>query len=194
MGQAQEKAHGDEASAIKAADKLIAEKVKGGYKEIGAQATMAMPVKAPKTKPAPVFKTPAASLSKAADPTSSAAAPNTSKPVTESSGETLCISGKLPSGRKKADYEGPLRAIGIELVDDVVKGLGYLVLADPSSTSSKASKARGMGVKIMSEEELIALTGMEAVLTHDGTKPPAIKYVRRRFATPEMRARCTSSW
>ena len=40
--------------------------------------------------------------------------------------KTICISGKLPSGKKKADYADPLRAIGYELVDDVNKGLDYL--------------------------------------------------------------------
>ena len=72
-------------------------------------------------------------------------------------GKTLCISGKLPSGKKKADYEVPLRAVGIELVDDVIKGLSYLVLADPASTSSKADKARKLGVEVISEAQLIAL-------------------------------------
>lgn len=70
----------------------------------------------------------------------------------------MCISGKLLSGKKKADYEAPLRAVGLELIDDVVKGLSYLVLADPASTSSKADKARKLGVQIISEDELIALT------------------------------------
>ena len=76
---------------------------------------------------------------------------------TPASSKTLCISGKLPSGKKKADYEAPLRAVGIELVDDVIKGLSYLVLADPASTSSKADKARKLGVEVISEAQLIAL-------------------------------------
>ena len=162
-GQTQVKAHGDAAAAVKAADKLIAEKVKGGYKEIGAHGeAVAKAVEPPKTKPAPVVKATAASAKadKPAKPETPATAAKASKPAAAPSGGTLCISGKLPSGRKKSDYEQPLRAIGIELVDDVIKGLGYLVLADPASTSSKATKARGMGVRVMSEEELIAMTGM----------------------------------
>ena len=75
---------------------------------------------------------------------------------------TVCISGKLPSGSKKADYEAPLRAAGYELVDDVTKGLAYLVLADPASTSGKAQKARKLGVAVISEEQLIELsTGVD---------------------------------
>lgn len=68
--------------------------------------------------------------------------------------KTVCISGKLPSGKRKADYADPLRAIGYELVDEVSKGLDYLVLADPDSTSSKAEKARKLNIAVISEEAL----------------------------------------
>jgi DNA ligase (NAD+) len=70
---------------------------------------------------------------------------------------TLCISGKLNSGKKKADYADALRVVGIELVDDVSKGLNFLVLADPGSNSSKAQKAQKLGISIISEEEMILL-------------------------------------
>lgn len=70
---------------------------------------------------------------------------------------TVCISGKLPSGKKKADYHEPLLAAGYELVDEVSKDLRYLVLADAASTSSKAVKARKLGVRVISEEELAYL-------------------------------------
>lgn len=72
---------------------------------------------------------------------------------------TVCISGKLPSGRKKADYAEPLEQAGYTLVDEVVTGLAVLVLADPASTSAKAAKARKMGVRIVGEEELQAMVG-----------------------------------
>lgn len=71
---------------------------------------------------------------------------------------TLCISGKLPSGLRKADYESALANIQIKLLDDVVKGLTFLVLAEPASTSAKAEKARKLGVQVISEDQLIALT------------------------------------
>ncbi|UCU92333.1 NAD-dependent DNA ligase LigA [Hydrogenophaga taeniospiralis] len=71
--------------------------------------------------------------------------------------KTVCISGKLPSGKKKADYQEPLLAAGYELVDEVNKDLSYLVLADAASTSSKAVKARKLGVRVMSEDELTGL-------------------------------------
>jgi len=73
--------------------------------------------------------------------------------------KTVCISGKLTSGKKKADYEAPLKAAGYSLMDDVVKGLTYLVLADPASNSSKAVKARKLGVAVISEAELITIAG-----------------------------------
>ena len=75
------------------------------------------------------------------------------------SSKKVCISGKLPSGSKKADYEAPLLAAGYSLVDDVVHDLTYLVLADPTSTSSKAEKARKLGVEVISEDQLISLLG-----------------------------------
>ena len=115
------------------------------------------------TTPAPEVAVPAKAVApakakpEASKKTAPAKAP--AKPAAASQvPRTVCISGKLQSGKKKADYEAPLRAVGLELIDDVVKGLSYLVLADPASNSSKADKARKLGVQIISEDELIALT------------------------------------
>jgi DNA ligase (NAD+) len=81
-------------------------------------------------------------------------------PVSEGSPiKTVCISGKLPSGRKKSDYEEPLRAAGYSLVDTVTKDLDYLVLADPNSGSSKADKARKLGIEVISEDRLLNIMG-----------------------------------
>ena len=68
--------------------------------------------------------------------------------------KTVCITGKLPSGKKKSDYSALLKEAGYLLVDKVSKDLDYLVLADPGSTSSKAQKARKYGVELISEETL----------------------------------------
>lgn len=68
--------------------------------------------------------------------------------------KTVCITGKLPSGKKKSDYAAPLEAAGFRLVDAVEAGLDFLVLAEPSSTSSKAQKARKLNVTLISEEDL----------------------------------------
>lgn len=70
---------------------------------------------------------------------------------------TVCISGKLPSGKKKGDYAEPLAAKGYELVDTVTKELTYLVVADADATTGKAEKAKKLGVKVISESELQGL-------------------------------------
>lgn len=74
--------------------------------------------------------------------------------------QSVCISGKLPSGRKKADYAGPLKDNGFQLVDDVVKGLNFLVLADPASSSTKSVKASKLGVAVISEAQLMSMCQM----------------------------------
>ena len=108
-----------------------------------------------------VARTPSPIVAKAAKPKEVPveSPPKSAKPADISTAKTLCISGKLLSGKKKADYEAPLRAVGIELVDDVIQGLAYLVLADPTSVSSKAVKAKKMGVDVISEDQLVALIG-----------------------------------
>jgi DNA ligase (NAD+) len=70
---------------------------------------------------------------------------------------TVCISGKLPSGKKKSDYEAPLAAAGLKLVDSVTRETTYLVLADPQSASGKAEKARKLGIEVISEDALIEM-------------------------------------
>ena len=78
--------------------------------------------------------------------------------------QTVCISGKLHSGKKKADYEESLKNVGYALLDEVLKGLNFLVLADPDSTSSKAEKARKLGIQIISEDQLIELINSTPVV------------------------------
>ncbi len=76
--------------------------------------------------------------------------------------KTICISGKLYSGYKKSDYLLPLRKIGYALVDEVTKGLNFLVLADIDSGSSKAEKAKKLGVSVISESQLIDMISLIA--------------------------------
>ncbi|MFT5127815.1 MAG: DNA ligase (NAD+) [Rhodothermales bacterium] len=71
--------------------------------------------------------------------------------------KTVCITGSLPSGKKKKDYADALAATGFDLVDAVSRTLDYLCLADPNSSSSKAKKARSYGTALISEEEMQAL-------------------------------------
>jgi DNA ligase (NAD+) len=74
--------------------------------------------------------------------------------------QTVCISGKLPSGLRKSDYEAPLTAAGMMLVETVTRDLSLLVVADPASTSGKAEKARKLGIEVISEEALRARLGL----------------------------------
>lgn len=86
--------------------------------------------------------------------------------------QTVCISGKLHSGKKKADYEESLIRVGYALLDEVSKGLNFLVLADPDSTSSKAEKARKLGIQIISEDQLIELINSTPVVPSPAVKNP----------------------
>ena len=79
---------------------------------------------------------------------------NTIDPSFHHLSKTICISGKLPSGKKKSDYLKPLLDKGFRLVDDVDKSTTYLVVADPNSFSLKNQKAIKLGVNILTEDEL----------------------------------------
>lgn len=71
-------------------------------------------------------------------------------------GKIFCITGSLPSGKKKKEYAPELEAIGCQLADDLTKEVNFLVLSDPSGPeSSKTKKAKKMNIPLMSEEKLI---------------------------------------
>ena len=144
-GQTQIKDFETPDEALKHAEKLVHEKLKNGYQEVVQGASPTASQAPAKPVPAPVKPV---SVKAKSSPAPVKSAPSSKK---------VCISGKLPSGSKKADYEAPLLAAGYSLVDDVVHDLTYLVLADPASTSSKAEKARKLGVEVISEEELQGL-------------------------------------
>jgi len=143
-GQTSTKEMGDAAAAAKQADKLIAEKLKGGYVRVGSDTA------APKS---PDVAKPSGPAKARAD----ASKPESPKATSAVGPKTVCISGKLPSGKKKADYAEILAKAGYELLDDVKTGLTYLVLADPDAAGAKADKAKKLGISIISEEELIEL-------------------------------------
>jgi NAD-dependent DNA ligase len=72
---------------------------------------------------------------------------------------TICITGKLPSGKKKNDYAGPLAAKGHVLTDTLSKEVNVLVMADPNGPeSSKTKKAKGWGIALQDEAWLENLT------------------------------------
>jgi DNA ligase (NAD+) len=95
------------------------------------------------------------------------------EPSQQVSRPTICISGKLPSGLKKSDYEAPLAAAGLELVDAVHAQLRYLVLAEADSSSGKAQKARKLNIAILDEP------GLRALIEAAGVVPPAVDLAAR---------------
>ena len=66
---------------------------------------------------------------------------------------SYCFTGALPSGMKRTEAQELVRLNGGSVKDSVSADLTYLVIADPDSTSSKAVKARKMGIKLISEEQ-----------------------------------------
>jgi len=71
------------------------------------------------------------------------------------SGLSFCFTGA--SERPRAELTALVDANGGQVLASVTKELKYLVLADPASTSSKATKARKYGTKLITEAELEAL-------------------------------------
>lgn len=80
-----------------------------------------------------------------------------SETAPESAGKAVCITGRLPSGKKKSDYAAALAQAGYMLVDKVTKDLDFLVLADHNSASSKAKKARKLEITLLTEEQLLKM-------------------------------------
>lgn len=71
------------------------------------------------------------------------------------SGLSFCFTGA--STRPRAELTHLVESKGGRVLASVTKELGYLVIADPESTSSKAVKARKLGTKLITEEGLFAL-------------------------------------
>jgi len=69
-------------------------------------------------------------------------------------GKSFCMTGALPSGKKRNEMAAEIEAAGGEVKSGVGKGLDFLVIADPTSTSGKAKKARKLGTECISEEQL----------------------------------------
>jgi DNA ligase (NAD+) len=70
-------------------------------------------------------------------------------------GTSFCFTGAAARPRK--ELQAMAENAGAEVKDSVGKGLTYLVMADPTSTSSKAEKARKLGTKCISEEDFVKM-------------------------------------
>jgi len=69
---------------------------------------------------------------------------------------SICFTGSLNSmGRKEASILAERN--GFEVKNSVTKGLTYLVMADPNSTSTKAKKARELGTSVIGEDEFLKM-------------------------------------
>jgi len=71
------------------------------------------------------------------------------------SGTSVCFTGSM--NIKRPILEKMAADAGADIKGSVGKGLTYLVIADPSSTSSKAVAARKLGTKLISEEDFLDL-------------------------------------
>lgn len=72
-------------------------------------------------------------------------------------GKSFCFTGTMT--RKRGDLEAMVIDAGGMVKDRVGKGLSYLVIADPNSTSSKAVAARKNGTSCISEDDFIEMVG-----------------------------------
>jgi DNA ligase (NAD+) len=81
------------------------------------------------------------------------------------SGKSFCFTGALPRPRK--EYEALVTEHGGTLLSGVTKELSYLVMADPTSASSKAEKARKYGTQCIDSDAFMALIA-EAQKKGDG--------------------------
>ena len=72
-------------------------------------------------------------------------------------GKSFCFTGAASRPRK--ELQQMVKDNGGIVFDSCKKGLDYLVLADPNSTSTKAVKARKDGVNLISEEDFVKMCG-----------------------------------
>lgn len=72
-------------------------------------------------------------------------------------GETICFTGKSPHPRSK--MSAIAETCGAEVCSSISSKTTILVIADPDSMSSKAVKARDMGLKLMSPEKFLDIAG-----------------------------------
>lgn len=70
-------------------------------------------------------------------------------------GQTICFTGSMKN--KRPLLEKMAADAGADVKNSVGKGLTYLVIADPASTSSKAQAARKFGTTLISEEDFLDL-------------------------------------
>lgn len=73
------------------------------------------------------------------------------------SGMSFCFTGAMEY--KRSVLQDMVEKNGGINFDTVKKGLTYLVMADPNSTSSKAVKARSLGINLITPEQFLEMIG-----------------------------------
>ena len=71
--------------------------------------------------------------------------------------QSFCFTGAM--AHKRGDLEQMVKDNGGTVKSSVGKGLSFLVIADPNSTTSKAQAARKNGTRCISEEEFLKMIG-----------------------------------
>ena len=74
------------------------------------------------------------------------------------SGATVCVTGTLPT-LSRAKAEALVREMGGNVTSSVTRNTTYLVLG--GNAGSKLASAEKLGTEILSEEQLLALVGVE---------------------------------
>lgn len=72
-------------------------------------------------------------------------------------GKSFCFTGAMT--HKRGDLEQMVKDSGGTVKSSVGKGLSFLVIADPNSTTSKAQAARKNGTRCISEDEFLSMIG-----------------------------------
>jgi DNA ligase (NAD+) len=75
------------------------------------------------------------------------------------SGMSIAITGSTI--HKRSELQSMIAENGGAYKSSVGKGCSHLVIADTNSTSIKAASARGLGIKLIGEEELIEMIGIK---------------------------------
>ena len=84
------------------------------------------------------------------------------EPVDTSNGHTFVVTGSVPGYDSRKVYEQLMERQGWTKQGSVSAKTEYLVMEDKDSTSSKAKKARELGVKIVTPAEAAELAGLTA--------------------------------
>ena len=72
---------------------------------------------------------------------------------------SFVLTGTMSKPRHEIEHE--IKCAGNEVKNTITKKVDYLVTADPNSNSSKTTKAKALGIKIISEEELYSILAKE---------------------------------